>query len=80
VPRDAHQQEAAAQPVAEPDLRPGDLLFYGEEGRADHVAFWLGAGRILHATGRDDVAAVVEESEPDLLRVGPRRGGRFTLW
>jgi cell wall-associated NlpC family hydrolase len=59
VPRDADQQEAAGLPVAAGDLRPGDLVCYG-----DHVAFWLGGGRILHATGRQGVGRVVEEQQP----------------
>lgn len=61
VPRDAHEQEAAAEPMQEQDVRPGDLVFFGPRERADHVAFWLGDGRILHATGRERVHAVVEE-------------------
>ena len=64
VPRDADQQEAAGEEVGEP--RPGDLVTYGE-GTADHIAFWLGEGRILHATGRDGGIGVVEEDEPPLL-------------
>jgi cell wall-associated NlpC family hydrolase len=63
VPRDADQQEEAAQEVDDP--RPGDLVTYGDES-ADHVAFWLGDGRILHSTGRDDLG-VVEELEPPQL-------------
>ena len=59
VPRDADQQEAAGARVAADDLRRGDLVCYG-----DHVAFWLGDGRILHATGREGVRAVVEEEHP----------------
>ena len=31
---------------------------------ADHIAFWLGDGRILHSTGREGVNGVVEEVEP----------------
>ena len=61
VPRDAHEQEAAAEALEEGDLRAGDLVFFGPAERADHVAFWLGDGKILHATGRDGVQAVVEE-------------------
>jgi cell wall-associated NlpC family hydrolase len=76
VPRDAHEQEDAGEPVEEP--QPGDLVTYGPEGggdgeRADHVAFWLGDGSILHATGRDGVGAVVEEAEPESLRSRRRR-------
>src|SRR5438552_6924228 len=55
VPRDADQQEEAGLPVAEPTR--GDLMSYGE-GAADHVAFWLGDGLILHASGRRGVGAV----------------------
>ena len=75
VPRDAHQQEAAGEPVEDP--RPGDLVSYGSENAADHVAFWLGEGRILHATGRAEVCAVVEELEPPELAARRRRFFRF---
>ncbi|MGE5273232.1 MAG: C40 family peptidase [Verrucomicrobiota bacterium] len=59
VPRDVDQQEAAGDPVRPDDLLRGDLVRYG-----DHVAFWLGDGRILHATGREGVRRVVEEEHP----------------
>jgi gamma-D-glutamyl-L-lysine dipeptidyl-peptidase len=62
VPRDADQQEAAGTPVAPDELRRGDLVCYG-----DHIAFWLSGGRILHATGREGVRAVVEEEHPPEL-------------
>jgi gamma-D-glutamyl-L-lysine dipeptidyl-peptidase len=61
VPRDAHQQEAAAEPVDESDLRRGDLGCFGPPERAHHIAFWLGEGRILHATQREGAGGVIEE-------------------
>ena len=64
VPRDADQQEDAGTPVPAGALRPGDLVTYGDGRRADHVAFWLGGGRILHATQREGVDGVIEETEP----------------
>lgn len=70
VPRDADQQEEAGTPVAELEL--GDLITYGGEA-ADHIAFWVGDGRILHATGRDDGIGVVEEDEPEYLRARRRK-------
>jgi gamma-D-glutamyl-L-lysine dipeptidyl-peptidase len=79
VPRDADQQEAAGAPVAEADLRPGDLVTYGDERETTHVAFWLGEGKILHATERDGVDGVVEEPEPDELRAKRRRFVRLPL-
>ena len=77
IPRDAHEQEAAAEALGADDLRPGDLLFFGPMERADHIAFWLGDGRILHATRRDGVDGVVEEDEPEYLRARRRRVFRF---
>src|SRR5262249_36892471 len=71
-PRDADQQEAAGLEVPESELRPGDLVCYD-----GHIAFWIGAGRILHSTSRDDVNGVVEEPEPAELRPRFHRYVRF---
>ena len=70
VPRDADQQEDAGAPVDEP--APGDLVTYGDAA-ADHIAFWVGDGRILHSTGRDGGIGVVEEDEPADLRARRRK-------
>ncbi len=75
VPRDADRQEEAGEPVVDP--RPGDLVTYGG-GTADHVAFWLGDGRILHSTGRDGGIGVVEEPEPAALAARRRHFVRFS--
>jgi cell wall-associated NlpC family hydrolase len=72
VPRDADQQEEAATELNDEALRPGDLITYGDD-RTTHIAFWLGDGRILHSTERDDANGVVEEREPDELRTRRRR-------
>jgi len=73
VPRDADQQEEAGAPVRDGELRRGDLVTYGDEERTTHIAFWLGGGRILHSTERDDANGVVEELEPDELKTKRRR-------
>jgi gamma-D-glutamyl-L-lysine dipeptidyl-peptidase len=78
VPRDAHEQEEAGPAVDEAAAVEGDLVTYGDGESADHVAFWLGEGRILHATGREGVDAVVEEDEPDGLRERRRRFVRLS--
>jgi gamma-D-glutamyl-L-lysine dipeptidyl-peptidase len=71
VPRDAWQQAASGASVDEPAR--GDLAVYGSD-RATHIAFWLGAGRILHASaGR----GVVEEAEPRSLQELRRGFTRF---
>lgn len=69
VPRDARDQDAIAFPVEQP--APGDLAVYGDP--VDHIAFWLGDGAILHATGREGVRCVVAEPEPAPLHL--RRSG-----
>ena len=70
VPRDADQQEDAGTDVAEP--QPGDLITYGDDV-ADHIAFWVGDGRVLHSTGREDGIGVIEEVEPVPLRARRRK-------
>jgi hypothetical protein len=72
VPRDADQQEDAGAEVEPADLRRGDLVCYG-----DHIAFWLGDGRILHATGREGVRQVLEEEHPPELAARVRCYVRF---
>jgi cell wall-associated NlpC family hydrolase len=52
--------------VTRDQLRRGDLVCYG-----DHVAFWLGDGRILHASG--SAGSVVEEEHPPALAARVRR-------
>jgi cell wall-associated NlpC family hydrolase len=76
VPRDADQQEDAGAETIDP--QPGDLVTYGDPGKtADHVAFWLGDDRILHATRREGVNGVVEEVEPEELRARRRKTFRL---
>jgi hypothetical protein len=77
VPRDADQQEEAGTPVGADSLQPGDLVSYGDNVRADHIAFWTGGGRILHSTQREGANGVVEEEEPRELR--SRRRATFRL-
>jgi len=54
LPRDAHDQIEAGQPIELGERRPGDLLFFekpNDEGRlvVDHVALYLGEDRMLHS-------------------------------
>ena len=76
VPRDAQEQEEAGTAVDAPE--PGDLVTYGDAS-ADHIAFWVGNGRILHATGREGADGVVEEPEPPSLGARRRRFVRLGL-
>ncbi|MEX2155451.1 MAG: C40 family peptidase [Gemmatimonadales bacterium] len=53
LPRDSDQQfgQGREVPMAPQGVgyEAGDLLFFAERGRVSHVAFWAGAGRIVHA-------------------------------
>jgi len=77
VPRDADQQEEAGTPVDPERLEVGDLVTYGDDRGATHVAFWTGNGRILHSIEREDVSGVVEEIEPEHLRARRRQTVRL---
>jgi cell wall-associated NlpC family hydrolase len=53
LPRDADQQfkNPSAAPVEPPDLRPGDLLFFGSDAKSiTHVGLYVGDGRFVNAT------------------------------
>jgi cell wall-associated NlpC family hydrolase len=67
VPRDADEQEEAAERDHEP--RYGDLVTYGRE-KATHVAFWVDEGRIVHAAGSRSVVEEQETAELQEIRRG----------
>jgi cell wall-associated NlpC family hydrolase len=49
IPRDADPQFHHGVAVARSALRPGDLLFFGSKGYAEHDAIYVGNGRMLEA-------------------------------
>ncbi|MFH7241910.1 MAG: C40 family peptidase [Spirulina sp.] len=53
LPRDSYQQEAFTQAIGWDDLEPGDLIFFGTPERTTHVALYLGEGRYIHSSGKD---------------------------
>lgn len=53
LPRDSYQQEAFTQPIGWDELEPGDLIFFGTPERTTHVALYLGEGRYIHSSGKD---------------------------
>lgn len=53
LPRTARQQALVGRPASfgPAALRPGDLMFFAGKGRGiDHVAIYVGQGRIIHAS------------------------------
>ena len=33
------------------DIQPGDLIFYGRDGKATHVGVYIGNGQMIHSSG-----------------------------
>lgn len=62
LPRTAAQQAAVGRAVARDttDLRPGDLLTFGDGRRITHIGIYVGNGRFVHASSR--AGRVVESS------------------
>lgn len=62
-------------PVAESELRTGDVLFFDIEGKVSHVGLYLGEQRFVHApsTGRE---VSIESLDSDFYRKALIRGGR----
>ena len=51
IPRTSREQSTYGKRVSFSNLRPGDLLFYTHgTGRVNHVAVYIGSGRIVHAS------------------------------
>lgn len=50
IPRDSRSQAAGGKSIFVSDVKPGDLLFYSKGGRINHVALYIGNGRVVHAS------------------------------
>lgn len=76
VPRDAHDQAAAAPVQVDPaDAAPGDLLFFARPGaEIHHVGFCAGAGRMFHApeTGRGVELELISNGRRETLVAAAR--------
>ena len=67
LPRTARQMAELGEPLRLDfdDLREGDLLFFADNGtRIDHVAVYLGEGRIIHSTASGNGVRVETLSSP----------------
>ena len=79
VPRDADDQQDAAQPVDLDAVRPGDLYFFTKPGSssAHHVGIVTGPGRMVHAP---ETGAGIVDEPLDPRRLATLSGaGRFVL-
>jgi len=50
LPRSTEDQWASSRAIPRKEIRPGDLLFFHQEGkRNSHVAIYVGSNRFVHA-------------------------------
>jgi cell wall-associated NlpC family hydrolase len=60
VTHNAASLAALLSPVAESELQPGDLCFYGPASNAiSHVMAWVGDGRVIGASGGDSSCTTI---------------------
>ncbi|WP_028067016.1 NlpC/P60 family protein [Solirubrobacter soli] len=67
IPRVTYTQIAAANGVEIADraaLKPGDLVFFANQGDVHHVGMYLGGDKFLHAPHTGDVVKVSSLDEP----------------
>ncbi|MCI9559380.1 peptidoglycan endopeptidase [Clostridiaceae bacterium] len=48
--RSSSSQSTQGTPVSASQMQPGDLIFYGNGSRINHVALYIGNGQIVHAS------------------------------
>lgn len=64
LPRSTQGLLSASRPVPTRGLRPGDLLFFNQEGkRASHVAIYLGNARFVHAPSTGKRVSVADMND-----------------
>lgn len=49
IPRDSRSQAAGGKTVSMNSIQPGDLIFYRRNGRINHVALYIGNGKVISA-------------------------------
>lgn len=54
IPRNSRDQANGGTKISSSNLKPGDLVFYGKGGYINHVAIFIGNGKIIHASNRRD--------------------------
>jgi cell wall-associated NlpC family hydrolase len=75
IPRTTTQLWTAARPVADDELKAGDLLFFRIDGKMSHVGLYLGDQRFVHAPQSGRTVAVASLEAP-FYRQALIRGGR----
>lgn len=54
ISRTSSAQSSNGSSVSVSNVQPGDLLFYSDGGRINHVALYIGGGQVVHASNPED--------------------------
>lgn len=54
LPRTSYNQPSAGKKIKASQAQPGDLFFYGDSSGINHVAIYIGNGKIVHASNPKD--------------------------
>lgn len=54
ISRTSRSQASGGTKISSSDLKPGDLVFYGSSSYINHVAMYIGGGRVIHASNPRD--------------------------
>lgn len=54
LPRTSREQARQGSTISEGSLQVGDLVFYGSKSYINHVAIYIGNGKIVHASNKRD--------------------------
>lgn len=50
IPRTSREQARSGKKISSSQLKPGDLVFYGNSGGINHVAMYIGNNQVIHAS------------------------------
>lgn len=50
LPHYSGSQANSGTKISVSEVQPGDLIFYGKNGRINHVAIYIGGGQVIHAS------------------------------
>jgi len=64
LPRTTYQQIKVGQPVSRQNLRPGDIVFFSDQGDVHHEGLYIGDNQFIHAPHTGDVVRISSLSEP----------------
>ena len=54
LPHSSRAQPNCGRSISAAEAQPGDLFFYGSGGSINHVAIYIGGGRVVHASNHRD--------------------------